>query len=95
MVAFLVSCLMLRFFADLSRRDFINLLVRGVCISYLGFLVTRRIDVRRIGEWLDRHAGLGLGKSLPVALGVIGRSPEAGSAPLPGGDLSRPGPPPC
>ena len=71
-IAFLVSVMLLLFFAHLSRRDLMNLVVRGLCISYLGFVVLRRADFRSFGTWLDRRAGLGLGKSLPVALEVLG-----------------------
>jgi nucleoside-triphosphatase THEP1 len=87
-IAFLVSGLLLLFFAGLSKADALNLLVRGLCISYLGFVVMRRIDVRCVGDWLDRRAGLGLGRSLPVALGVLGREPR--DAPPPAASADSP-----
>ncbi|OGQ82000.1 MAG: hypothetical protein A2289_07755 [Deltaproteobacteria bacterium RIFOXYA12_FULL_58_15] len=74
-VAFLVSALLLLFFAGLPQSDFMNLIVRGLCISYLGFVALRRIDVQSLGAWLDRHTGMGLGRSLPVALDALGRTP--------------------
>lgn len=71
---FLVSVLLLVFFTGMSRGDLLALVLRGVCLSYLGFLVIRSLDIRRVGSWLDQRTGLGLGESLPVALETLGRS---------------------
>lgn len=68
---FLVSVLLLLFFARMSRADLASVVVRGLCLSYLGFVAVRSIDVRAVGAWLDRRAGLGLADSLPAALEVI------------------------
>jgi nucleoside-triphosphatase THEP1 len=71
--AFLFSALLLLFFANLSTRDFWTVVARGLCLSYLGLLLSHRVDVRAVGGWLDRRAGLGLAKSLPTALDVLTR----------------------
>ncbi|HCF57897.1 MAG TPA: hypothetical protein DFS52_07870 [Myxococcales bacterium] len=73
LLAFMLSGLLLLFFAGLSRADLVNLLIRGLCISYFGFVAMRRIDARGVGEWLDKRAGLGLSKSLPAALEMLGQ----------------------
>jgi hypothetical protein len=76
-IMFLISALLLLFFADLSKSDFVSLLVRGLSISYLGFVVIRRIDVRALGVFLDRRMNLGLSESLPAALEVVGRATQS------------------
>jgi len=90
---FLVSVLLMLFFTNLSRADFLSVVLRGLCISYLGFLVIRRVDVHVVGHWLDRRMGLGLGKSLPIALKVLSRPPESKTSktdPDPDGTPSEP-----
>ena len=67
-----ISILFLLFFAGLSRYDLLAVAVRALCISYLSFLAARRVDVARVAAWLDRRADPGIGRSLPVALGVLG-----------------------
>ena len=73
LVAFLVSVLMMRFFTDLSSAELMTIAVRGLCISYLGFLLMQRIDVQALGARLDRRFGLDLERSLPIAARLIGR----------------------
>ncbi|MCU0663228.1 MAG: hypothetical protein MUC50_12995 [Myxococcota bacterium] len=70
-----VSALLLVFFAGLSQGDAATLMARGLCLSYLGFVVMRRVDTRALGDWLDRRAGLGIGESLPVALRMLSQAP--------------------
>ena len=73
---FFISALIILFFANLSTADFTAIVIRGVCISYVGFLALRRVDFQRFGAWLDKKMGLGLGKSLPVAMGILMKDDE-------------------
>jgi hypothetical protein len=73
LVAFLLSVLLMRFFTDLSSAELTTTAVRGICISYLGFLLMHRIDVQALGARLDKRFGLDLEKSLPIAAKRIGR----------------------
>jgi hypothetical protein len=75
---FFFSVLLMLFFANLSGADLASVAVRGLCISYVGFLAVRQIDFLVLGTWLDRKAGLGLGRSLPIAMKVLS---EAGAQP--------------
>ena len=70
-IAFVVSTLLLLFFTSLSRSDLASVVVRGLVISYLGFIAVRRVDLGALGGWLDRRTGLGLAESLPAAMRVI------------------------
>jgi hypothetical protein len=79
-IMFLVSALLLYFFTNLSRTDLSSVVVRGLCISYLGFVLLRRVDLRALGAWLDKRMHLGLEQSLPAALRVIESDPDAGAA---------------
>jgi hypothetical protein len=72
-----VSVLMMRFFY-LYGTDPLAVGVRALCISYASFLAVRRFDVVKLAGWLDRKAGPSLSRSLPVALGVLGRGSEQG-----------------
>jgi hypothetical protein len=76
LIAFLVSALLLLFFANLSGAGLASVLVRGLVLSWLGFVLVRRVDFLAFGAWLDRRAGLGLSRSLPAAIGVLGRPTE-------------------
>jgi hypothetical protein len=95
-IGFCVSVLLLLFFANLPASDLVSVLVRGLCISWFGLVVARRIDFLSLGQWLDRRVGMDLGRSLPVALGVLSRDrPDTGGAeapaPSPGATLTPPG----
>lgn len=79
-VFFIFSILTILFFANLPGADLAAVAIRGLCISYLGFLLVRRADPQAIGRWLDKRAALGLAASLPVALGVLTGKPPAGSS---------------
>lgn len=68
---FFISTLLILFFANLSTADFAVIVIRGICISYVGFLALRRVDFHRFGQWLDEKAGLGMGESLPLAIGIL------------------------
>ena len=68
---FFVSVLLMLFFADLGTSDLTAIAVRGLCISYVGFLALRSVDFCRVGLWLDQHLDLGLSKSLPLAMNVL------------------------
>ena len=94
-IAFLISVLLLLFFAGLSRSDAVNLVIRGLCISYLGLVAMRRVDVRSVGAWLDRRAGLGLAESLPVALATLGRGTHHPPEPVADDVLPEPIPEPA
>jgi hypothetical protein len=72
-IMFLLSILLMRFFADLSQSALTSLVIRGLTISYLGFLLMRQIDLQALGVRLDRLIGMDLGKSLPIALKIIGK----------------------
>ena len=76
LVAFLLSLLLMRFFTDLSSAELTTTAIRGLCISYLGFLLMHRIDVQALGARLDKRFGLDLEKSLPIAAKRIGRPPR-------------------
>ncbi|MDR0966918.1 MAG: nucleoside-triphosphatase [Myxococcales bacterium] len=79
---FFISALLILFFANLSTADVAAVLLRAICISYVGFLALRRIDFHQFGIWLDKKAGLGLGKSLPVALdALMNQPPDASEQP--------------
>jgi hypothetical protein len=86
---FLVSALLMMFFTDLPRSDLASVVVRGLCISYLGFVAVRRVDIRAVGAWLDRRTGLGLAESLPAALEVLERPPRFADAADPQGVSPR------
>ncbi len=73
-LAFFVSTLLLLFFAKLRGSDLLGVVLRGLCVSYLGFLLLRRVNVAAFGAWLDRRTHLGLGKSLPAALAALGEA---------------------
>lgn len=93
-VAFLASALLLLFFADLSAAGFASVVVRGLCISWLGFLAVRRLDFLALSRWLDRRTGMDLGRSLPYALGVLGRrEQEEPAADVPEADGAAAGDP--
>ena len=76
LVAYLLSLLLMRFFTDLSSAQLTTTAIRGLCISYLGFLLMHRIDVQALGARLDKRFGLDLEKSLPIAAKRIGRPPR-------------------
>ncbi len=76
-IAFVISALLLLFFTNLSRSDLASVVVRGLVISYLGFVAVRRVDLAALGGWLDRRTGLGLAESLPAAMRVIEGAPLA------------------
>ena len=78
LAAFLLSMLLIRFFTDLSSAELTTTAIRGLCISYLGFLLMHRIDVRALGARLDKRFDLDLEKSLPIAAKRLGRSPRRG-----------------
>lgn len=71
LVFFAASTLLLLFFAKLSTSDWIGVVIRGLCISYLGFLVVRRMDFTTMADWLDRNLGLDIAQSLPSALNML------------------------
>ena len=70
-VGFLFSVLLMWFFADLTEAAFQQVVIRGLAISYLGFLLMRRVDVRALGARLDRVFKMDLAKSLPSALEMV------------------------
>ena len=70
-VGFLFSVLLMWFFADLTGTALVQIAIRGLVISYLGFLVLRRVDVRAVGARLDRIFKMNLEESLPTALAVV------------------------
>jgi hypothetical protein len=70
-LGFLLTILLMRFFADLTRTALVNVVLRGIVISYLGFLLMRRLDVRVVGARLDRIFKLNLEESLPAALEMV------------------------
>jgi hypothetical protein len=76
LVMFLLSILLMRFFVDLRTSEWVSLVIRGVCISYIGFLLIRRVDVIALGKRLDRIFGMDMAKSLPIALKAVGRSSD-------------------
>lgn len=77
LLAFLVSLLLILFFARLDPADLATVGLRGLCLSYLGFLLVRSLDLRTLAGWLDRRAGLGVAVSLPRALDVLrGKDPD-------------------
>jgi len=76
LVLFFVSVLLILAFANLSQVDAAILVVRGLCVSYVGLLAARRLDVTALGRGLDRRFGLGLEESLPAALKALGRRTE-------------------
>ena len=73
----LLTSLLLFFFAGLSSTALFATIVRGICISYLGFLIIRRVDIQKVAGYLDRRFGLGLGQSLPIALKAISKKNSA------------------
>jgi nucleoside-triphosphatase THEP1 len=79
LVLFFASILLILAFANLSKTDAAILVVRGLCVSYVGLLAARRLDVAALGRRLDRRFGLGLAESLPVAMKALGR-PEGRAA---------------
>lgn len=77
LLAFLVSLLVILFFARLAPADLATVALRGLCLSYLGFLLVRSLDLRSLAGWLDRRAGLDVAASLPRALAVLrGKDPD-------------------
>lgn len=73
-VFFFASVLLMLFFANLKTADLTAIAIRGLCISYVGFLALRSVDFYKAGLWLDRHLDLGLSKSLPMAMNVLAAS---------------------
>jgi len=71
LLAYLVSLLLILFFARLGPADLATVALRGLCLAYLGFLLLRSLDLHALAGWLDRKAGLGLAASLPRALEVL------------------------
>jgi nucleoside-triphosphatase THEP1 len=71
LLALFFSVLLIVFFARLQWRDAGTLLLRGLCLSYVGFLLLRSLEVHAVAAWLDRRLGLGMGASLPRALEVL------------------------
>jgi nucleoside-triphosphatase THEP1 len=77
LLAFLVSLLVILFFARLAPADLATVALRGLCLSYLGFLLVRSLDLRSLADWLDRRTGLDVAASLPRALDVLrGKDPD-------------------
>lgn len=68
---FLLSVLLMMFFANLETADLVAVAVRGLCISYVGFLALRSVDFLRLGRWMDDRFGLGMGDSLPKAMEAL------------------------
>lgn len=68
---FFISVLLMLFFANLGTADLLAVSVRGLCISYVGFLAIRSVDFYRLGVRLDRRFHLGLEKSLPRAMEAL------------------------
>ncbi len=87
---FFVSALLILFFANLSTADFAAIVLRGICISYVGFLALRRVDFHRFGRWLDAKAGLGMGKSLPAAIGILMKPDKVELGDVPGKENIQP-----
>lgn len=71
LLAFFFSVLLIGFFANLTLQDAATVLLRGLCLSYVGFLLLRSLDVQLLARWLDRKTGLGMAASLPKALDVL------------------------
>lgn len=78
LLAFFFSVLLIYFFAHLGLRDLGTVLLRGLCLSYVGFLLLRSLDVHVMARWLDRKGGLGMAASLPTALDVLRGKDQSG-----------------
>ena len=68
------------FFANLGTADLTAIAIRGLCISYVGFLALRSVDFFRVGLWLDARWDLGLSRSLPMAMNVLAAAPQPSSS---------------
>lgn len=71
LLGFIVSVLLLMLLADVSQVTLVGLVARGLVISYLGFVVIRRVDPLALAHWLLRRGHAGLAVSLRSALGVL------------------------
>jgi len=91
LILFFFSSLLLLFFTNLTHAGLFGVMVRGLCVSYVGFLLIQHLDVHGLGGWLDRRAHLGLARSLPIALNALGTDPHP--EPELGNTLVPPAPP--
>jgi nucleoside-triphosphatase THEP1 len=93
LLGFFVSALLILFFVNLSKVGLASVILRGLCISYVGLLLAHWIDVKALVRRLDRHGHGGLGSSLPIAFGAMSgaRPPESGRCPSGGSPDRDPG----
>ena len=87
LLAFLLSILMILFFAGISSGEAIFLVARGLCIAFAGFWLFRRINVGKLGDALQRRFSGPMAVALTEAMRVLkdeGPPPKEGR-PLKGG----------
>ncbi|MBU1245027.1 hypothetical protein KKD52_07045, partial [Myxococcota bacterium] len=71
LLAFLLSILMILFFARLTSGEMIFLLIRGLCIAFAGFWLFRRINVQKVGDSLQKRFSGSMAVSMTEALRVL------------------------
>jgi nucleoside-triphosphatase THEP1 len=71
LLAFLLSILMILFFARISSGEVIFLVVRGLCIAFAGFWLFRRINVGKLGDSLQRRFSGPMAVALTEAMRVL------------------------
>ncbi|MBU1069099.1 nucleoside-triphosphatase [Myxococcota bacterium] len=71
LLAFLLSILMILFFARLTSGELIFLLIRGLCIAFAGFWLFRRINVQKVGVSLQKRFSGSMAVSMTEALRVL------------------------
>jgi len=76
LLAFLLSILMILFFARITSGELIFLLIRGLCIAFAGFWLFRRINVQKVGDSLQRRFSGPMAVAMTEAMRVLQDEPK-------------------
>jgi len=77
LLAFLLSILMILFFAKITSGELIFLLIRGLCIAFAGFWLFRRINVEKVGDSLQKRFSGTMAVAMTEAMRVLAEDPKS------------------
>jgi hypothetical protein len=74
LLSFIALCLIIYFFAGLSKGAFLTTVFRGLTLSWIGFVISRRINFHKVIKFLETrglyHIAFGLKKTLGVVKSI-------------------------
>ncbi len=76
-LSIVLPALLILFLTDLNRLDYSIVVLRGVCITWLGLILARRFNPAPIMRWLHKGGNESLAQSLQVALATANIRPAS------------------